>query len=224
MDGLCAGKSASSPDSRAQAARLESNCFQAEITCSTGATAQSFTLTAAQAGQQVRVQVSYTDNRGTFESLNSAATAVVASAVIMGTNAANTLNGTALDDHILGLGGNDVLNGLAGNDILDGGAGNDTLDGGLGADVMLGGLGNDIYIVDNLGDQVIEVVGAGTDTVRTTLLSYGLGENVEHLTFIGSGNFTGYGNALANTLTGGAGNDVLDALLGQVLHAVFQAL
>jgi len=179
-----------------------------------GATAQSFTLTAAQAGQQVRVQVSYTDNRGTFESLTSAATAVVASAVIMGTNAANTLNGTALDDHILGLGGNDVLNGLAGNDILDGGAGNDTLDGGLGADVMLGGLGNDIYIVDNLGDQVIEVVGAGTDTVRTTLLSYGLGENVEHLTFIGSGNFTGYGNALANTLTGGAGNDVLDGGAG----------
>ena len=179
-----------------------------------GATAQSFTLTTAQAGQQVRVQVSYTDNRGTFESLTSAATAVVASAVIMGTNAANTLNGTALDDHILGLGGNDVLNGLAGNDILDGGAGNDTLDGGLGADVMLGGLGNDIYIVDNLGDQVIEAAGAGTDTVRTTLLSYGLGENVEHLTFIGSGNFTGYGNALANTLTGGAGNDVLDGGAG----------
>ncbi|PTU78384.1 heme peroxidase [Pseudomonas indoloxydans] len=179
-----------------------------------GATAQSFTLTAAQAGQQVRVQVSYTDNRGTFESLTSAATAVVASAVIMGTNAANTLNGTALDDHILGLGGNDVLNGLAGNDILDGGAGNDTLDGGLGADVMLGGLGNDIYIVDNLGDQVIEAAGAGTDTVRTTLLSYGLGENVEHLTFIGSGNFTGYGNALANTITGGDGNDVLDGGAG----------
>ncbi|MDZ4194963.1 MAG: peroxidase family protein [Pseudomonas sp.] len=179
-----------------------------------GATAQSFTLTAAQAGQQVRVQVSYTDNRGTFEVLTSAATAVIASAVIMGTNVANTLNGTALDDHILGLGGNDVLNGLAGNDILDGGAGNDTLDGGLGADVMLGGLGNDIYIVDNLGDQVIEAVGAGTDTVRTTLLSYGLGENVEHLTFVGSGNFTGYGNALANTITGGAGNDVLDGGAG----------
>ena len=179
-----------------------------------GATAQSFTLTGAQAGQQVRVQVSYTDNRGTFESLTSAATAVVASAVIMGTNAANTLNGTALDDHILGLGGNDVLNGLAGNDILDGGAGNDTLDGGLGADVMLGGLGNDIYVVDDLGDQVIEAVGSGTDTVRTTLLSYGLGENLEHLTFIGSGNFTGYGNTLANTITGGAGNDVLDGGTG----------
>lgn len=79
---------------------------------------------------------------------------------------------------------------------------------------MLGGLGNDIYIVDNLGDQVIEAVGAGTDTVRTTLLSYGLGENLEHLTFIGSGNFTGYGNTLANTITGGAGNDVLDGGTG----------
>ncbi|AQZ34165.1 heme peroxidase [Pseudomonas sp. LPH1] len=179
-----------------------------------GATAQSFTLTNAQAGQQVRVQVSYTDNRGTFEVLTSVATAVIASAVIMGTNVANTLNGTALDDHILGLGGNDVLNGLDGNDILDGGAGNDTLDGGLGADIMIGGLGNDIYIVDNIGDQVIELAGQGTDTVRTTLQEYGLGANVEHLTFIGAGNFTGYGNELANTITGGDGDDVLDGGAG----------
>ena len=40
MEGLCAGKSVSSPDNRAQAARLESSCFQAEITCSTGARAR----------------------------------------------------------------------------------------------------------------------------------------------------------------------------------------
>ena len=76
--------------------------------------------TAAQAGQQVRVQVSYTDNRGSFESLTSAATAVVASAVIMGTNAANTLNGTALDDHILGLGGNDLVSGAFQRLVKDG--------------------------------------------------------------------------------------------------------
>ena len=180
----------------------------------TGANGQTFTLTGAQSGQQVRVVVSYTDNRGTLESLTSSATAVVVGAVIVGTNAANILNGTQQGDQISGLGGNDTLNGLGGNDTLDGGAGNDTLDGGQGADVMIGGIGNDLYIVDNLGDQVIEAVAGGTDTVRTTLSEYALGDNLENLTFTGAGNFTGHGNALANTMTGGSGNDVLDGGLG----------
>ncbi|MFI8748322.1 peroxidase family protein [Pseudomonas sp. NPDC077186] len=198
-----------------------------------GATAQSFTLTAAQAGQQVRVQVSYTDNRGTLESLTSAATAVIASAVIMGTNAANTLNGTALDDHIVGLGGDDVLNGLGGDDILDGGdgndvlnggagndeliggAGNDTLRGGLGNDIMRGGTGNDTYEVTEAGDQVIELGGEGIDSVWTSLASYTLGANVENLYYgPSSGNFAGTGNALDNTIQGGAGNDVLQGGAG----------
>ncbi|MGE8499603.1 MAG: peroxidase family protein [Pseudomonas sp.] len=179
-----------------------------------GATAQAFTPTAAQAAQQVRVVITYTDNRGTVESVTSAATALVASTVIMGTAGNNTLTGTSGDDIIFGLGGNDVLNGLAGNDTLDGGAGNDTLDGGLGADVLLGGAGNDTYIVDNLGDQVVEGQGGGTDTVQTTLSSYALGNNVENLTFAGAGNFTGFGNGLANTLTGGSGNDSLDGGAG----------
>lgn len=179
-----------------------------------GATSETFTLTAAQTGQQVRVVVSYVDNRGTAESVTSTATALVASAIIIGTNGNNTLNGTAGNDQIFGLAGNDTLNGLAGDDVLDGGTGNDVLDGGLGADIMIGGLGNDTYVVDNLGDVVVEALNEGTDTVRTTLSSYALGANVEHLTFIGSGDFTGQGNALANTLTGGAGNDSLNGGAG----------
>ncbi|MGV8844699.1 MAG: peroxidase family protein [Pseudomonas sp.] len=179
-----------------------------------GATSQTFTLTAAQTGQQVRVVVSYVDNRGTAESVTSSATAVVASNIIIGTNGNDTLNGTAGNDQIFGLAGNDTLNGLAGDDVLDGGAGTDFLDGGLGADLMIGGAGNDTYVVDNLGDVVVEDLNAGTDTVRTTLLNYALGGNVEHLTFIGSGDFTGQGNALANTLTGDAGNDSLDGGAG----------
>ncbi|MBY3145126.1 calcium-binding protein, partial [Rhizobium laguerreae] len=78
--------------------------------------------------------------------------------------------------------------------------------------------GNDTYIVDNAGDIVTEAADAGTDTVRTNLASYTLADNVENLTYIGTGPFAGEGNALnnvivggsgSNALTGGAGNDTL---------------
>ncbi|HWT60855.1 MAG TPA: M10 family metallopeptidase, partial [Rhizobium sp.] len=97
---------------------------------------------------------------------------------------------------------------------ITGGVGNDTLDGGAGADALTGGVGDDTYIVDNAGDSVAENTGAGTDTVRTTLASYRLGGNVENLTYIGTGTFTGTGNSLANTIKGGAGADTLDGQAG----------
>jgi serralysin len=79
---------------------------------------------------------------------------------------------------------------------------------------MIGGAGTDTYIVDDTGDVVIENPGAGTDTVRTTLASYTLGSDVENLVFIGTGNFVGIGNGLANRITGGAGNDTLNGGAG----------
>uniref|UniRef100_UPI001C70FE3C peroxidase family protein n=1 Tax=Citrobacter freundii TaxID=546 RepID=UPI001C70FE3C len=125
--------------------------------------------------------------------------------VLNGGNGIDILNG--------GL-GNDVLNGGGGNDTLNGGAGNDILNGGLGADVMVGGVGNDIYIVDNNGDVVTEGLNGGTDTVQTTLHNYTLTNNVENLVFTGTGAFTGRGNAIANTITGGNGNDFLYGMGG----------
>ncbi|AGA73090.1 heme peroxidase [Pseudomonas plecoglossicida] len=200
-----------------------------------GATAATFTPGFEQGNRQLRVVVSYTDAFGTLESLTSAATAAVVpppGVVLVGTAGANTLTGGAGNDTLSGLGGNDVLNGLGGadqlfggdgNDILnggndpdslDGGAGNDTLNGGLGADAMVGGAGNDTFVVDNLGDTVSEALNGGVDLVQTTLASYTLGANVENLTFTGAGNFTGTGNTLANTITGGAGNDLLNGGAG----------
>ena len=124
------------------------------------------------------------------------------------------LNGGNDIDILNGGLGNDVLNGGGGNDTLNGGAGNDILNGGLGADVMVGGAGNDIYAVDNNGDVVTEGLNGGTDTVQTTLHNYTLTNNVESLVFTGTGAFTGRGNAIANTITGGNGNDFLYGMGG----------
>ena len=110
-----------------------------------------------------------------------------------------------------------VIGSFVGDDTLIGGGGNDMLNGGGGADTMVGGIGNDTYVVDNVGDVVEENAGEGTDTIKTAFASYTLGANganVENLTFIGSGDFAGTGNELANAIRGGAGNDTLTGLAG----------
>ncbi|OWJ90115.1 heme peroxidase [Pseudomonas sp. A46] len=179
-----------------------------------GATQANFTPTLAHIGQQLRVVVTYTDGLGTLETVTSAATSVVAGALMLGTAGNDVLNGTAGADEIQGGGGNDRLNGLAGNDVLNGGVGNDVLIGGGGADQMAGGVGNDTYEATDLGDVVIESPGEGTDAVWTSLASYTLGANVENLFYGSIGNFTGTGNALANVIAGGGGNDRLSGLAG----------
>ncbi|MEJ7929782.1 peroxidase family protein [Ramlibacter sp. AN1015] len=126
----------------------------------------------------------------------------------------DTLDGGSGRDTLRGQGGSDILLGGAGDDMLDGGAGNDTLDGGTGNDHMMGGAGNDIYVVDSTGDIVQEAENSGTDTIRTALGAYVLGEHIEHLTFTGAGDFDGRGNDLNNTITGGAGNDTLNGAGG----------
>ena len=128
-----------------------------------------------------------------------------------------TLSSYTLDANVENL----TFSGAAGNfagtgnalvNTITGGTGNDTLDGGkntTGVDTLVGGAGNDTYIVRNLGDVTTENNGAGTDTVLAAVNSYTLGTNVENLTFIGAGNFTGIGNAAANVIAGGTGNDTL---------------
>jgi Ca2+-binding RTX toxin-like protein len=117
-----------------------------------------------------------------------------------------------------------------GNDRLIGNAVANRLDGGAGADRMEGGPGDDLYIVDDPGDLVVELAGAGKDEVRTALATYVLPANVELLTGISSAAQTLGGNALANviaagagddTLSGGAGDDLLSGGAGNADTAVF---
>jgi Ca2+-binding RTX toxin-like protein len=139
-----------------------------------------------------------------------------------GNELANEMNGGTLNDSLAGGAGDDVVMGNSGNDVLIGGSGNDTLDGGTGNDTMYGNAGDDTFFVDSAGDLVNELPDQGIDSVLTTLKTCWLNSTVENLTFIGSGNFIGTGNALTNVITGGAGGDMLignggdDVLIGNV--------
>jgi len=115
---------------------------------------------------------------------------------------------------LVGGAGNDRLYGMANDDLLLGGAGDDWLDGGWDVDRMEGGTGDDTYVVDNVGDVVVEAADAGFDEVRTTLSVYSAPINVEAIRYIGNGVFTGLGTARADRITAGAGGSALFGYAG----------
>jgi len=115
-------------------------------------------------------------------------------AIFKGDSKNNRLNGGTSSDSLFGFRGNDLLNGRGGHDTLDGGTGSDTLS---------GGASNDTYIVDNIGDIVIENVNGGTDTVKSSV-NFTLPANVEKLVLTGTSALDGMGNSSNNTLTGNA--------------------
>lgn len=136
-----------------------------------------------------------------------------------GTN--DQITGGAGNDIIIGGTGDNQLTGGLGDDLLIGGSGagdNDILDGGADLDTMVGLGGNDTYIVDDVGDVVVEALNAGTDEVETLMAALSLETmaNVENLTYTGldADAFAGTGNALANVITGGDLADTLTGLAG----------
>ncbi|HEX5362439.1 MAG TPA: calcium-binding protein, partial [Fluviicoccus sp.] len=121
-------------------------------------------------------------------------TVYVAANYDMSTNAANVSNLTIE-------GASTVNKGNAQANIID------SRNGATNADIQgLGG--DDIYIIDATGDTVTEALSAGNDTVKI-IGSYTLGANIESLILEGSGNYSGTGNASANTLTGNSGDNTL---------------
>jgi Ca2+-binding RTX toxin-like protein len=138
---------------------------------------------------------------------------------LTGDASANTLTWTGAGSVIIdGGAGNDTLTGGRANDHLNGGAGNDALDGGVGADRLIGGDGSDRYYVDNAGDIVSETNATastgGTDSVYSFLGAYTLGDNVENLRLLATGNANGTGNSLNNIIDAGAGNNILNGGAG----------
>lgn len=107
---------------------------------------------------------------------------------------------------------NNLLTGNALSNILTGLAGNDTLMGAGAPDTLIGGLGNDTYLA-NLGDQLIEVAGEGTDTVKSNI-AWTLGAELENLSLGGPGNIGATGNDLGNLIRGNDGNNRLQGLGG----------
>ena len=106
--------------------------------------------------------------------------------------------------------GNSLANELSGNDQ------DNIIDGKAGADTMIGGVGNDLYIVDNVGDLVVETGGDGKDTVQSAVAFKNGFAGIEHYVFTGKSNvsFTAgdEDNAIttatgADTIDGGKGND-----------------
>lgn len=75
---------------------------------------------------------------------------------------------------------------------------------------MTGGAGNDTYLVDNVGDKVVEKASLGIDTIKSSV-SYTLSAHVENLTLTGNSAINATDNAQHNLLTGNSANNVLTA-------------
>lgn len=122
--------------------------------------------------------------------------------LLIGSAAANLLQGGAGNDTLYGGDGDDLLEGGAGNDWLYGGKGNDTLDGGAGLDWAVYDTGMAVSIDLALsGPQ--NTLAAGFDLLRNI-------ENVRG----GGGDDTLLGDGAGNHLAGGSGNDVLSGRAG----------
>ncbi|WP_442966212.1 calcium-binding protein, partial [Pseudomonas sp. Root401] len=118
---------------------------------------------------------------------------------------------------LVGRGGDAEGDTLIGIETVIGSAFNDVLSAGpytIATAVRLeGGAGDDIYNI-NMGQTptIVEQAGGGDDEVRVSVLNASgtvLAANVERLTYVGTGAFTGYGNDSDNIITGGSGNDTL---------------
>lgn len=121
-------------------------------------------------------------------------------------------------DHLALIGAAAALGiGNGDGNLLKGNAAANTLDGRSGGDTMQGGAGNDTYVVDAIGDEVLELAKGGADLVKSGV-TFDLGVaahlEIEHLTLTGTDAIDGSGNGFANILTGNAGDNRLNGKSG----------
>jgi Ca2+-binding RTX toxin-like protein len=118
-----------------------------------------------------------------------------------------SINFSTVIENAIGSAGHDWMQGNGAANGLQGGAGDDTLRGGLGADTLDGGAGNDSYQVDQADDVLLD--SAGIDHVDSSAASFTLPAGIENARIVGHGAAALYGNALANHIEAGSGDNVL---------------
>ena len=131
----------------------------------------------------------------------------------------DTLIGDDGNNRIDARDGNNLIRDGAGNDTVYGGAGNDTIRAGSGQDRFDGGAGVDLLVLDVSGQApgafVVETdLTAGTNGGRGMTVGRDVLVSIEQVQVIGTLNAWINGNADANALTGGDGNDTLLGLAG----------
>jgi Ca2+-binding RTX toxin-like protein len=163
-------------------------------------------------GTDWRITKSYNQQYGTDANGNSVLVSYDVDYFLVDTNGnptevgtasrADTLNGTAANDHLMSGGGDDIINAATGggNDILDGGAGRDDIKAGAGNDILIGGADGDI-LQGGLGND--RIYGTSETTTAQAIASGNAGA--------GSGQQGDWlnGNSGDDTLIGSTGNDVL---------------
>ncbi len=123
-------------------------------------------------------------------------------------------------ENVIGSEANDTLRGTADANILNGGGGNDTIEGGGGNDTLIGGADVDRVDFSNLGVAVsvnlsittAQNTGAGTMVITGFENLFGSASND---TLNGDGNANNiFGNPGEDLISGGGGNDTLAGSLG----------
>ena len=147
----------------------------------------------------------------TFQSggVDTASYATAASAVVVNLKLGKATGGAG-NDTLLNI---DNLIGSQYDDVLTGDTSVNTLSGGAGNDRLSGGDGNDTYIVDQVGDVVVENSNEGIDIVNASI-NCTLPANIEYLWLTGNAAIDGVGNDLNNGIFGNSGNNILDGGLG----------
>jgi Ca2+-binding RTX toxin-like protein len=200
-------------------------------------------------GATIRSVVTYTDGAGNVGLVvNSAPTQPMGQYISVNTA---TINGTAFQDVIIGGNAANTINGGDGNDYLSGGAGSDTLVGGLGNDTLVGGTGSDTFRVDFGTDVITDLSGADVlvvspgatanatvtaaftataatnNTGTANLTSNGFAVNLRAATGSNGFTVTNTGGAatftssvLNDTFTGGIGNDTFVYRIGDGVDAI----